>query len=567
MGCILGVPVAMGFVSCGDCACDQDEAPETQELWDGFVTGEEAPGPVPDGTEASPAITAVSVDPGRIRHDDPILVTVEFTDEEGDIAGVRFGLVDDDVHYDLPFDDAEGETAGALLLILYPRVYTAGYYGLRLSLYDAEGNTGPAVEAPFTILTPDGALPPGDASRDTGSGETDTDSTPDTDTDPDTGTGEEIGEDTGPPTDGPTFLMGYQGNSEAGEPAAIVAVTPTAGKPYIEVVSEIGPRYLGGNSHDYNGRRLAFSASREFWVEGRGPIAVLDIDHPDEVRWVPIPEDAPDSFEVPENRPQLLSDGRVVYQVSNAAGGRLAVWDPGTETPELQAELADLLLAQPEVLDCSDCGVTGGVQEGTFAASPDDAFVYFHLAGTDDANEMVDGTSYLARWNLETGESEVLAFLGEQGTVLNITGDNNYVVVAHEWQWKRYAVADGTLEVFDEAPSYLEAGQTSGGAEVVKGWPGCGDSAGVMLYDLSEGTSLRIIDALLYDDSHKGVNERVQLTADAATVYFMASADDCVTYQSEVAVMSSPITELNPDPELLLTLDYRYDYGLFVLIE
>ena len=72
-----------------------------------------------DGSaDEAPKITSVSIDPLRVSHKDPVLVTLGFADDEGDVAGVNFGLAADDVHYVLAFDDAAGETAGVLLLVL-----------------------------------------------------------------------------------------------------------------------------------------------------------------------------------------------------------------------------------------------------------------------------------------------------------------------------------------------------------------------------------------------------------------------------------------------------------------
>lgn len=592
---IVILSITAGTMSCGKenpASDDADGSTNAAADTVGFLSGEKKAGSVPDDGSfvEAPDITSLSLERARIAEGEPFVVTVGFSDDEGDVAGVNFGIREDNAFYILPFDDAAGETHGAVQLTLFPENYLPGHYVLSFSLFDAAGHIGAAAKVLGTILNPDGSVPEGASTH---SPETD----PDTETD--TGSGVDKGtegdsedaptdddsqgdSETGPPEGGPTFLMGYQGDPSLDEPPAIVAVTPTENGPYIRVVTEIGPRFLEGDAHDYADRRLAFSASPEFWVDGKSPIAVLDIDAPEDLTWAPIPSDdtGASTYTVPVLRPQLLPTGGVVYQVSQSSVDtpdapavlRLAAWTPETDDLIVQEGLDALIQAQPEIEAClPDCGITRGTVDGTFAASPVENQVYFTLLGASEdaeAASTIPEHGYLARWDVETGETDILTYLGADATVLNLTGDGRFVVLVHEDVWKRYDIENGTLATFDEIPAYLEAGQTSpDSAYVVKGWAGCGDFGGISIYDLDADSGFQIIDAGLYRDFHKGVSNRVQLTSDGETIYFMAAADDCVTYKSEVVVMESPVTELNSDPETRFTLDPRYDFGIFILVE
>lgn len=549
----------------------------------GFVADEEHTGTVPAGGRSAdaPQITSLTAAISAIRDGQPLTVSVAFEDPQGDVRALHFGVDGELTYYTINISSiVSGSVSGGLTLDLYPRRYVPGYHTLNVSLTDSAGYTSAVGQLPFTILQPDGTLPveydtewPYDTSypRDD---DTDVDTTWDT-SPVDTGD-----TDTGSSGTGPTFIMGYNGDSETGDPAALVTVTPVNGQPSIQTLTTIIPNYLDGYVHDYKAGRLAYVAAAQFREEGRGPIAVLDIASPSSVRWVPVPTTSVEGyhFTVPEARPQVLSDGRIVYQVTYQTDNayddfhedQLALWNPDTDELKLQGGLSEWHRSQPEVVACNpDCDMEGGYVAGRFAVSPDGRYAYQHIIGMGVDMMMVHtGYSYFARWDMMGGGTERLEYLETGAEVWTVTGDNGYVVLSHGGQWKKYHIATGALEAFDDYPTTVRAGQTSQtGAKIMKGWRQCADAyGGVVIFDLAMGSSIRVIDPTFYEDPHKGINENVQMNANATEVYYTASQDACTNYHMEIVVMKSPIVENNPTPTTLMTLSPLYSYGFFLVL-
>ena len=108
----------------------------------GFATGTETAGPVPvDGTSAAaPVVTALTAASTSISKGQPLRVNLNFSDPQGDVAVINFGIAGEDTHSVLSADMVGSNTSGTVTLDLYPANYVAGVHVLMVSLTDKAGH-------------------------------------------------------------------------------------------------------------------------------------------------------------------------------------------------------------------------------------------------------------------------------------------------------------------------------------------------------------------------------------------------------------------------------------------
>lgn len=530
----------------------------------GFKTGRPRPGPVPsDGTApGAPQIDSMSLAKSDIERGAALRVSVDFSDEDGDVEAVLFGVDGEGQHFELSAASAAGSTSGTIILELFPGSYVPGRYTLVLSLVDAMGHVSAAKRAPFVILDPDGSPPDKDPDGST--------------TRPDSGPGPNP--DTGSSGGGGSFIMGH---TPEGQPATLVRVTPGTGSaPNIATLTDVVPMHLRRDYTDYRNGWLAMIAAPEVRPPAEdnvSGIAVIELSNPSQVYWAPIPPapDADHHYVVPDERPQLFPDGRLVYKVVHRTNSQwddyhqdvLGVWDPKSGKLELQPLVTPMYLALPEVDACNpECDMEVGTLTGPFATAADNRTVYFTIHGFGVDMMMIHRAhAYLGRYDAQTRQTEILEYLNSDAAVYAVTGDGKWVALSHEGKFKKYDVTTDTLTVFDDYPDHVHSGQVAG-AGFIKGWRQCeGGYGGVVYFDLGAGDAFRVIDPALYEEGKKGLDAANQISADGKMVYFMASADACTNYAADFVVMSSPLEENNPTPKKLFELGAEYSTNMFVL--
>ena len=120
----------------------------------GFATGTETAGPVPvDGTSAAaPVVTALTAASTSISKGQPLRVNLNFSDPQGDVAVINFGIAGEDTHSVLSADMVGSNTSGTVTLDLYPANYVAGVHVLMVSLTDKAGHVSASATLAFTIV-------------------------------------------------------------------------------------------------------------------------------------------------------------------------------------------------------------------------------------------------------------------------------------------------------------------------------------------------------------------------------------------------------------------------------
>ena len=128
----------------------------------GFVTGTTTAGPVPSSaapTAATPVVTALTAASATIVSGQALRVSITFTDTQGDVAFVNFGIAGESSHAVLSVAGQAAGTSGTLTLDIYPAKYVPGTYVLMVSLTDAAGNV--SAVATLTFVISGGAVPVG----------------------------------------------------------------------------------------------------------------------------------------------------------------------------------------------------------------------------------------------------------------------------------------------------------------------------------------------------------------------------------------------------------------------
>lgn len=563
-----GVTIVSTVAACGN---DDPQEKGSRGGVIGFATGTQASGPVPSGgtMAQAPVIAGFALARSEIAIGDPLVLSIEFSDSEADVAEVHFGIVGESPHYTLETGMAAGQSSGTILLELHPSNPQSGHYLLQISLADAAGNVSHRHDVAFVILTADGFVPNvgsgGTASSGGSSGIG--------------GTGTQPG--TGGAGDVPEFLMVQQASSGDAGAVVRVACTPTGER--ITPVIDLIPRAKNTEAVDLRNGRVAMLlddtvASRV--PEGRGPIVVFDLDRPDQRWFVPIPaREGEDSFTVDRMRPQLLPDGRVVYAVTLETANpyddhherQLAIWDPLSDALTLQGELSGFVLQQPEVAQCNCDAEDGSLGADTFTVSQDGRHVYFtaYAYGTE-AGGYHRGPYVLGRYEVASGQNERMSYGTEAFSPWAVSGDGGRVVVRLGSSMHLLDTSGRSLAEYHAVAHSVVTGQMSDGDVFVKGWRGCDPGAfgGVMRFDARGSAPWKIIDGEQLPSGFRGLDNLVQLTKDAKTVYFVASADSCTNYAKPLTLYRAPVSEnASHLAEKLLELPAEYGHRLFVLIQ
>jgi hypothetical protein len=294
---------------------------------------------------------------------------------------------------------------------------------------------------------------------------------------------------------------------------------------------------------------------------------------------VPIPTAEKDHhYTIGNVRPQVLPDGRIVLQVihqtdtpdDDYSGQQLAIWDPETDKVELQGLLDSFVLAQPEIKSCN-CDAEGGHMMGeAFAISPDGKYAYF-TAGASGTEMWVhhDDHHFLARWDLSSRSNERMVYTDSRAIAWGVTDDGDTVVVVDQGKYKLLDPAKQTLTEVDPYGSPVLAGMIAGDA-FVKGWRGCdyGAYGGVAYFDANALPGYRVVDGEKLPENFKGLGEPVQLSADAKSIYFMASTDHCTNYASPWAIYQVPAgREVTAQAVKLVEMEPRYLTAIFILLD
>ena len=127
----------------------------------GFFTGQVQQGTVPsDGTnpDAPKIVVVVSWDP-ELNAGDPLRVDLGFSDAQGDLATVNFGISGQPTYNTLSVGSVGTQTSGTLTLDFTPQSYDPGDYTLVISITDQAGHTSASATVNFTILNPAGTVP------------------------------------------------------------------------------------------------------------------------------------------------------------------------------------------------------------------------------------------------------------------------------------------------------------------------------------------------------------------------------------------------------------------------
>lgn len=533
----------------------------------GFKTGVQHDGEIPsDGTEeGSPDVGDLEMSTTDIAQGEPLEPTIDFSDAEGDVATVNFAIEGEGSYYTLDVSDTTGGAAsGEITLQLYLKKHVPGFYTFQVSLTDAQDHVSAHKEIDFAILEKDGSRP------DTDDGKSDGDT------------------DTGKDHTGPAkFVVGYVG--ESGGDKKLVQISAEDGNP--TSFTHVYPEGMSRMNIDYqNGHMAMRTPNDEFNDEDHFPIAYLHASNPSSVTMATIPP-----IREPEKyywvadalSPRILSDGRVVVGITEEthnwddlyANGQLGVWDPKTDTFEIQGSLTPLILAQPEVSACNPgCDIEQGTRSGHFAVSPDDRYVYFYALGYGvDLAMFHNGDGFIGRWDLETGESEILANMGADGcNIWAVSADGKKVLFTQYLQWKVLDVASRTISEFglDQGEHLrtgfdIATGQVRGDT-MISSWRGCeaGKYGGIVSYDFSSGSTTHILDgeALEVDWNASGITDNVQLGHDKKRAYFAASDDWCANYSAGFTVVEVPLEARTKKAVDYFHLDKTYAYSVFLLL-
>ena len=127
----------------------------------GFFSGQVQQGPVPsDGTNPeAPTLVVFAPSNPQLDAGAPLRVEVSFTDAQGDLSTVNFGISSQATHNTLSVGSVGAQPSGTLTLVFTPRTYVPGDYTLVISVTDNAGHTSASTSVNFTILGSSGPEP------------------------------------------------------------------------------------------------------------------------------------------------------------------------------------------------------------------------------------------------------------------------------------------------------------------------------------------------------------------------------------------------------------------------
>lgn len=367
---------------------------------------------------------------------------------------------------------------------------------------------------------------------------------------------------------GPKFLVGCTGNDQ-GLKAGLYTLTIGKTAPNLKFVSEYRPWAFSLDMMDYNNERIAFSVERSLVPEGESGIAYMDNDDLENVVFAPIP-DAPKDYyySVPDERPRVLSDGRIAYRVvlntdnpyDDAHCGMLAIYDPKTEEMELSGDPTAFVLAQPE----KGGDTEGGSMGAGFVISPDDRYAYCTVYGfgTDWGMYHID-YEFIVRYEIGSpGSYTRIAQTSDDPTA--VTGDQDYLITTGDGLHKIDLSTKINTKVDDYYNKFNPGQISKSSCKMFKIWRGSG--LGEFDWEKAEPWMQIIDGASITTTNYRGLGHGGQYSTDESKIYFTGSTDFHTNYQTDLVIYSTPKIKLNATPDSLTTIPAEYCTGVFLLL-
>lgn len=376
---------------------------------------------------------------------------------------------------------------------------------------------------------------------------------------------------TGPNTNEPnklTFLVGCLGDGQ-NLAAGLYRLTNTSTGPTFEFITEYTPQYMSLKFASIKNGRIALRVEPRLVPQGKSGILYMDVADLKNLRWAPVPP-APENywFQIANERPQVLSDGRIVYQVvlntdnqfDDAHWGMLAVYNPSTDSIAVTGSTSDFVLNQPE----KGPDTEGGSMRNTFVISPDEKYAYCHVYGYG-----TEGGMYHMDYNFV-----VRCDIGKPGVYTRVAQtDDRPTAVTHDGRYlilegnglRRIDLQSNQSEKIDEYAHYFNVNEVSRkGPRMLKSWRG----SGVGLFDMSATPvwQYSILEGSSMTGSYRGLGLGVQFSSDESKVYVPASSDFYTNTPTDVRIFSSPVKALNTTPDSVTTIPRAYCTNFFMLL-
>ncbi|MFC2131407.1 hypothetical protein ACFLSQ_08230 [Bacteroidota bacterium] len=370
------------------------------------------------------------------------------------------------------------------------------------------------------------------------------------------------------PTSGSvSFLMGYKGGGDFGANPGMVLVSAGGS---VSLVSEYYPVSSRTAYVDINKGRIAMAAHNP--PEGYSSIAYMDVNNLSDIKFIMLPKPSDTNFywTTPLVRPQVMSDGRIIFKVEYTCkqdwnyypDGQLAIYDPANDSLEFSGSLSDFVLGQPEQGPDTELGRMGN----SFALSPDESFVCLNAfgAGIDMAQWHTD-YQFIVKYDLLNKEYKRV--IEGNNIVLFVSSDNSSVIAkVNDHQKYNVNINDGSMVNIDVGDDFnpLSVGQYSKKSnKFFKAWC-CG---GISLYDVNTGW---LYDQILADNmtSYNGLGQGAQFSDDESKIYFKGLRYRTHDYSQDFAVFSTPLSlgKTDANPDTLFTLPIVYATNLFLLL-
>lgn len=369
---------------------------------------------------------------------------------------------------------------------------------------------------------------------------------------------------------GPTFLVASGGNTTTGLKSGLYTMTVGKSSPEFSFVSEYRPWAFALEQMDYVNGRIAFSVERSLVPEGKSGIVWMDADQITDLEFVPIPEAPKDYYyAVPDERPRVLSDGRIIYRVvlntdnpyDDAHCGMLAVYDPVSGEIEVSGDPTGFVLAQPEKGSDTEAGSLGA----GFVVSPDDRYVYCtaYGFGTDWGMYHVD-YKFIIRYEIGVpGVYKRIAQTSDRSTT--VTGDGKYLITTGDGL-HRIDLSSLANQKVDDYTNEFNPGQVSKtSSRMFKVWRG----SGMGEFDWNNSTPwTQLIDgSKITTTYYRGLGHGGQYSSDESLIYFTGSTDYYTNYATDLVVYSTPRGALNETPDSITTMPVEYCTRVFLLLD
>lgn len=365
-----------------------------------------------------------------------------------------------------------------------------------------------------------------------------------------------------------SFLVGCSGDGQNLAPG-LYLLTNTSTGPTFEFITGYTPQFMSLNFASIKNGRIALRVEPRLVPQGKSGILYMDVGDLKNLRWAPVPP-APDNhwFQIANERPQVLSDGRIVYQVvlntdnqfDDAHWGMLAVYNPSTDSIAVTGSTSDFVLNQPE----KGPDTEGGSMRNTFVISPDEKYAYCHVYGYG-----TDGGVYHMDYNFivrcDIGKPGVYTRVAQtDNRPAAVTNDGRYLILEGDGLHRVDLQTNQSAKI-DDYSNFFNVNQVSRkGPRMLKTWRG----SGVGVYDMSATPAWQyaILDGGSMTGSYRGLGLGVQFSSDEMKVYAPASADFYTNTPTDVRIFSSPVKSTNNSPDSITTIPKAYCTNFFMLL-